>query len=148
MRLAPVYPLLATALLLAAPASGREVWHAARNLLPGDLLRPQDIEASAPQRDNARLIEAERDVIGLEVKRRIRAQAPLTERDIGERDMVRAAQTVRVLWKSAGVSLEMEGRALESGALGEEIRVHNPSSSRTLRALVVAEGTLEVRGAP
>ncbi|MFZ6765363.1 MULTISPECIES: flagellar basal body P-ring formation chaperone FlgA [Acetobacterales] len=140
-------PLLA--LPLSAPsAAAREVWHAARPLLPGDILQPQDIEALAPRRDRADLVEAEREVIGLEVKRRVRAQVPLSARDIGERALVRAAQPVRVFWKSAGVSLELEGRALEAGALGEAVRVHNPGSNRTFRALVVAEGTLEVRAAP
>lgn len=152
MRLVPPSPLLAppllAVLLLATPATGREVWHATRALVPGDVLRPQDVAAMAPRRDTASLVDAERDIVGLEVKRRIRANAPLGERDIGERDAVRATQMVRVFWKSAGVTLEMEGRAMEAGAIGEEIRVHNPISSRTVRALVVADGTTEVRGAP
>jgi len=140
--------LLAPALLTAPTAGAREVWHATRALAPGDILRPQDVEALAPRRDNSTYLDADRDIIGLEVRRRIRAQAPIPERDVGERLAVRPAQTVRVFWKSAGVTLELEGRAAEGGAVGEEIRVHNPNSSRTIRAMVVAEGTAEVRGAP
>lgn len=142
-------PLLAAALLLLSlPAWGREVWHATRALQPGDVLRPQDVEAVAPRRDGPGFIDAERDIVGLEVRRRIRANTPIPERDVGDRSAVRATQTVRVFWKSAGVTLEMEGRAMEAGAVGEEIRVHNPISNRTIRALVVADGTAEVRGGP
>lgn len=149
MRLAPAAPpLLAAALLLSLPAWGREVWHATRALQPGDVLRPQDVEAVVPRRDGPAFIDAERDIIGQEVRRRIRANAPIPERDIGERVAVRAEQMVRVFWKSAGVTLEMEGRAMEAGAVGEEIRVHNAGSGRTIRALVVADGTAEVRGRP
>lgn len=141
-------PLLAAALLFAAPVSGREVWHATRALQPGDTLRPQDLEPAAPRRDGPGFIDAERDIVGLEVRRRLRANAPIPERDIGERSAVRATQMVRVFWKSAGVTLELEGRAMEAGAVGEEIRVHNQASGRTIRALVVADGTAEVRGQP
>lgn len=145
--------LLGLALLLAPPLAGlaggaSEVWHATRPLQPGDVLRPEDVEPQAPRRAAPGQIEAERDIIGLEVKRRLRAGIAITERDIGERNAVRAAQPIRVFWKRNGISLELEGRALESGAIGEQIRVHNPQSGRTIRALVVAEGTAEVRGAP
>ncbi|WP_051014815.1 flagellar basal body P-ring formation chaperone FlgA [Teichococcus cervicalis] len=145
--------LLGLALLAAPPLAGPargagEVWHATRALQPGDVLGAQDIEALAPRRAAPGQVEAERDILGLEVKRRLRAGVALTERDIGERQAVRAAQPVRVFWKRNGVSLELEGRALEAGAIGEQIRVHNPQSGRTIRALVVAEGTAEVRGAP
>ncbi len=86
--------------------------------------------------------------MGQEVKRRIRAGAAIPLRDIGERALVRATQPVRVFWKAGGMTLEMQGKALESGAQGQEIRIHNPGSGRTLRASVVAEGTAEVRGTP
>ncbi|HWL84027.1 MAG TPA: flagellar basal body P-ring formation chaperone FlgA [Roseomonas sp.] len=145
-------PLAAAALLLAgatpAPALAREVWHAARTLERGDILRPQDLEAMAPRRDNPAFIEAERDLVGQELRRRVRDGMPLRDRDVGEPLAVHSTDMVRVFWKSGGVTLEMEGRAVESGAVGEEIRVHNPGSSRTVRAVVVAEGTAEVRGAP
>lgn len=148
MRL-PLAPL-AAALLLGLPAAqpaAREVWHAARPLLPGDILRAQDVEAMAPRREIAGLIDAGRALVGLEVRRRVRAGVPLAERDVGEPSAVRPTQMIRVFWKRAGVTLELEGRAMEAGALGEEIRVHNPQSGRTIRAMVVAEGTAEVRGA-
>lgn len=142
-------PLAAAALLaVAGPALAREVWHAARTLERGDILRPQDVEAMAPRRDNSAFIEAEQDVVGQEVRFRVRGGMPLRDRDVGEPLAVHSTDSVRVFWKSGGVTLEMEGRAMENGAVGEEIRVHNPGSNRTIRAVVVAEGTAEVRGAP
>ena len=149
-RGARVWALALFAALVGLPGAAlpREVWHATRALQPGDVLRAEDVEPRIPQRDNPRFADAERDIIGLEAKRRLRAGAPIAERDIGEPEVVRAAQMIRVFWKSGGVTLEMEGRALEAGALGEEIRIHNPGSGRTIRARVVAQGTAEVRGAP
>lgn len=150
MRLLP--PCATAALLLAgalsAPAAAREVWHATRTLERGDILRPQDLEAMAPRRDNAAFLDADRDLVGQELRRRVRDGMPLRDRDVGQPLAVHPNDAVRVFWKSGGVTLEMEGRAMEGGAVGEEIRVHNPGSNRTIRSTVVAEGTTEVRGAP
>ena len=140
--------LLAASLFHIPPADAREVWHATRDLVPGDLLRPQDIDPAEPRRDHAGLIDAAEDITGQEVKRRIRSGAAIPARDIGERALVRASQPVRVFWKEGGMTLEMQGKALESGAMGNEIRIHNPGSGRTIRALVVAEGTAEIQAAP
>jgi flagella basal body P-ring formation protein FlgA len=41
--------------------------------------------------------------------------------------------------------MEMEGRAMESGALGDEIRVLNTASGRTIRAVVAGDGMVEIR---
>ncbi len=140
--------IAALALLPARAPEAREVWHAARALVPGDTLRGQDLDAAAPERDRLELIDASRDIVGLEVKRRLREGMPIPARSIGERDMVRASQPVRVLWKSDGMTLELNGKALESGVLGAEIRVHNAGSGRTIRAVVVADGTAEIQNSP
>ncbi|MFC3126169.1 flagellar basal body P-ring formation chaperone FlgA [Pseudoroseomonas globiformis] len=148
----PEAPLAAALLLLAfatpALARGevREVWHAAIDLEPGDRLRPQDVVAAEPRYNRRGYADAAENIAGQEVRRRIRAEMPIMERDIGPPLAIRASQTVRVLWKHAGATLEMEGRAVENGSLGEEVRIHNPSSSRTIRARVVGDGTAEVGG--
>ncbi|MBK1659942.1 flagellar basal body P-ring formation chaperone FlgA [Paracraurococcus ruber] len=135
-------------LLMPPPAAAGDVWHAARTLQAGDTLRGDDITPAEPPgvRPRQGLIETERRIVGLEVKRRVPAGQPITERDVGERDLVRAGQPVRVFWKNGGMSLELQGKALEGGALGNTVRVHNPQSGRTFRASVVADGTAEVQG--
>ncbi len=149
MRTLPIgAALLAASLCHTLPAFSREVWHATRDLMPGDLLRQQDIDSAEPRRDHAGLIGAEEDIVGQEVKRRIRSGTAIPARDIGERALVRASQPVRVFWKDGSMTLEMQGKALESGAMGQEIRIHNPGSGRTLRAMVVAEATAEIQAAP
>lgn len=138
------------ALLLPQPATSREVWQATRMLMPGDTLRADDarpLELPAV-RERPGLLATDRLIIGMEVKQRIAAGAALSERDIGARDLVRASQPVRVLWKMAGITLELQGRALESGPAGAEVRISNPRSGRTIRATVVAEGTAEIRADP
>ena len=141
----------ALACLAGAPfVEAREVWHATRILLPGDTLRADDAQAqdlSGP-RDRPELLGADRAYVGQEVKRRISAGAPLYQRDIGAPNLVHASQPVRVFWRQEGIQLELEGRALESGPAGAEVRISNARTGRTIRAFVVAEGTAEIRAVP
>ena len=127
------------------PAGAQEVWHAVRNLLPGDIVRSDDVTAQVDTRPVTDAVPATRDVTGLEVKRRVYAGRDLTKRDVGTRTAVKANTTVTVLWTSGDISLELEGRALEDGAVGDEIRVLNPASSRTIRGTVVGDGMVEMK---
>ncbi len=61
---------------------------------------------------------------------------------------MKANTPVTVMWRSGGLALDMEGRALETGAVGDEIRVLNPGTSRTIRGVVVGEGMIEVKSEP
>jgi flagella basal body P-ring formation protein FlgA len=141
--------LAAAPLLLAPiPAAAEDVWHATRLLLPGDTLRADDVFAKPPARALPDAIPATRPVTGLEVKRRIYANRPLTTRDVGPRAAVRANTAVEVLWKTGNLTLQLDGRALESGAVGDEIRVLNTTTSRTIRGTITAEGVVEVTALP
>ena len=141
--------LCATMTLFAAlPASAQDVWHATHTLLPGDIVRPEDVVAQKIGRGAIDPVPATTDVVGQEIKRRVYAGRDLTARDIGPRSAVKANTDVGVLWKDGALSLELQGRALESGALGDEVRVLNPATSRTIRGIVVGDATVEVRSAP
>lgn len=138
-------PLL---LLAGAPAMAEEVWVAARALLPGDILGDDDVTARALPRPRSDAVPATSDLVGMEVRRRVAAGLPLTNRDVGARRLVKANATVTVIWNIGTLSLSMQGRALQAGALGEEIRVLNTNSSRTVRGTVLASGQVEVKAAP
>jgi flagella basal body P-ring formation protein FlgA len=44
--------------------------------------------------------------------------------------------------------MAMEGRAMESGAIGDEVRVLNTASGRTIRGTVAGDGMIEMRSTP
>jgi flagella basal body P-ring formation protein FlgA len=131
-----------------APAFADDVWHATRTLMPGDVLAADDVVAGAMVRPVPDAVPASREIVGLEVKRRLFNGRILTSHDIGARSAVKSSSQVEVIWKVAGLSLELQGRALEDGALGDEIRVLNPMSSRTIRGTVVGDGMVEMRSEP
>lgn len=144
-RLAAV---VAGTLLVASPALAGDVWQAVHLLEPGDILRGDDVVTQASPRTLRDAIPASRAVVGLEVKRRIYAGRTLTDRDVGPRTAVKANSNVEVLWKLGNLTLQLDGRSLESGALGDGIRVLNMNSSRTIYGTVVADGVVEVRSEP
>jgi flagella basal body P-ring formation protein FlgA len=142
----------ATATLLfftaSVPCFAADVWHATRTLLPGDIVRAEDVVAQTPVRPVPEALSASQPVVGLEVKRRLLDGRALTERDVGPRSAVKSNSSVEVIWKTGGLSLELSGRALETGAIGDEIRVLNTMTSRTIRGTVVGDGMVELRSTP
>jgi flagella basal body P-ring formation protein FlgA len=136
------------ALLLAPAAHAQEVWHAARTLMPGDVLAEGDVTPRALPRPLAGTLPADRNIVGMEMRRRVIANHPLTDRDLGQRLVVHANAPVRVLWGGGALVLAMDGRALESGTVGESIRVLNTATSRTVHGTVQEDGTVVADGNP
>jgi flagella basal body P-ring formation protein FlgA len=131
-----------------SPVWSEDAWHATRALLPGDVIRQDDIAAQPLARPLPEAVYATQEIVGQEVKRRVAANRPLTARDIGPRTAVLASTPVDVLWTSGPLKIAMSGRAMESGALGAEIRVLNTASGRTIRGIIVGDGMIEVRSEP
>jgi len=144
-NIATIAAVAIAALAVVSPARSQDVWHATHVLAPGDVIRPDDVAARPLPRPLPEAVLADRPVVGQQIKRRVMADRPLTERDVGARTAVMASTPVSVLWSSGLLRMEMEGRAMESGALGDEIRVLNTASGRTIRAVVAGDGMVEIR---
>jgi flagella basal body P-ring formation protein FlgA len=126
-------------------AIAQEVWHAIRTLLPGDLVRSDDVKSQTPSGRVPDALPSATEIVGLEVRRRIYAGHDVAARDVGTLTAVKAGAMITVLWKSGDLSLELGARALDAGSIGDEVRVLNPASLRTIRGTVVSQGTVEVR---
>jgi flagellar basal body P-ring formation protein FlgA len=140
--------IAALAIASASPSWSQDIWHATRVLQPGDVIRQEDVVARAESRPLPEALFSDRDIVGQQIKRRVQTDRPLTERDVGARTAVLASTPVSVLWTSGALRMEMEGRAMESGALGDEIRVLNTTSGRTIRGVVAGDGMIEMRSTP
>jgi flagellar basal body P-ring formation protein FlgA len=141
--------VVAVALLASSsPAWSQDFWHSTRVLMPGDVIRADDVVAHAMPRPLPQALSSDRNIVGQQIKRRVAADRPLTEPDVGPRMAVLASTPVTVLWNSGSLRMEMQGRAEESGALGDEIRVLNTQSGHTIRGVVTGDGMTEVRNIP
>lgn len=132
----------------AAAAENRQaVVVAAAQLAPGQLLQPELLKLEkldAEKVSKAHLL----DVAGLdghEVLRPIRAGEPLRSSDIRPATLVKKGELVSLSIGSPGsflITVKLE--AMQDGRLGEQIRMRNPDSGRTLTGTVTGRGA--VRG--
>jgi flagella basal body P-ring formation protein FlgA len=121
---------------------------ATTRLLAGSVLRAEDVHIA---RVHTTLVRSEvmrriGDAIGMQLKRPLAAGQPLAVSELMRPSMVQKGANVMMLLDSPGITLSAQGQALESGAIGERIRVLNPVSRAVLEAEVI--GPDRVRVAP
>lgn len=82
--------------------------------------------------------------IGQEAKVTIYAGRALTADSIGAAALVERNQTVSLVFRSGGLSILTEGRALSRGGAGDVIKVMNLSSRTTVSGIIRTDGTVSV----
>lgn len=135
-------------IVLASPALADDAWVATHSLFRGDIVHTQDVAKKSMTRLPFEAVPTSQSIVGLEVKQSIYAGRAVTKRDVGPPSLVKVSTQVEVIWKAPGIELQLNGRALDTGALGDEVRVLNPGTSRTIRGKVIAQGVVEVPGTP
>ncbi len=119
-----------------------------RKALPrGTLLGSADIELV--EQDLSRLTTgylADLDaVIGMKLRRSVRAGLPLNDSLLEAPVAVRRGERVIIVARGDGLEVRMEGEALADGAPGAVIPVRNRSSGLEIEAEVVGPGAVQVR---
>jgi flagellar basal body P-ring formation protein FlgA len=123
-----------------------EVPVAVARLLPGSVLNASDLRlarfpAARVQPGAARRLE---DVVGKQLRYQAAPNVPLMMADVAVPVLVRRDARVLMVLDGPGIALTAEGRALESGAEGEHVRVLNPVSRAVLDAQVVAADRVRI----
>jgi flagella basal body P-ring formation protein FlgA len=123
-----------------------EVVVAARPLRRGDILTRQDL--ALVTRDLASLhrdyFQAIAPLLGQRMRRALSRDAVLTPKAVETRKVVRRGTEVTILAADARLQVRMRGKALDSGASGDRIKVENLSSGREIYATVVGQGLVRV----
>lgn len=123
-----------------------DVLCAKRGLKKGDLIKAEDLVVT--RRPLSRLhgepITEIADAVGMELKRGLRSGQIIRKRDLKRPFLVRRGQLVTVIARSPHVLITLPGRAQDSGAKGEVIRVKNLSTKKVLLAEVKGPKTVEV----
>ena len=70
---------------------------------------------------------------------------PLTDTDIEAPKIVERGQSITMTFSNGMIELTAMGKALESGAKGDVIRVVNTNSSKNLQAIVSGEQQVKVQ---
>jgi len=127
--------------LTAWPALAESVV-ATRPIRAQTVLTAEDVTLVAAQIDGALTdISA---VLGQEARVTIYAGRPVRAADLGPPTMVDRNQIVPLTYRTGGLSITTEGRALARGGVGDVIRVMNLASRTTVSGLIGPDGAVVV----
>ncbi len=117
----------------------RVVWVASQALKRGTPIQPglfKAVEQTVPSQET-RLVSDERELTNMELLRDLPANTPLKLQDIKAATMVKRGQQVTVaVGEGKGFLITVRAEAQQDGLLGEQIRLKNPESGRSLSAVI------------
>ena len=129
--------------LLVLPRPGfAESVIATRAIRAGTILSADDIASTPDSVPGAAQRPAE--VLGQEARRNLYAGRAILNADLGPPTLVKRNSRVAMIYRTPGLALRTEGRALDSGGVGETVRVMNLSSRAKVFATVLSADTVEV----
>lgn len=128
----------------------REIAVPTSDLERGDALQAKDLVLiKRPSHQvGADVITAMSDLVGMVPRKTLRAGEFIRQNDLAKPILVEKNQLVMVIYASKGLNLQMRGRAQNSGAMGEAVRVQNPQSKRMVEGLVTGPGVVTIISPP
>ena len=102
----------------------------------GIFLAVKTIEISVPAHET-RFVSDERELTNTELLRDLPVNTPIKMQDLKQAAMVKRGQQVTVaVGEGKGFLITVKAEAQQDGLLGEQIRLKNPESGRSLTAVV------------
>ena len=116
------------------------VWVANQSYKRGTVVQPgmfKSSEISVPAQET-RFVSDERELVNTELLRDLPANTPVKMQDLKPSALVKRGQqvTVAVGGEGKGFLITVKAEAQQDGLLGEQIRLKNPESGRSLTAVV------------
>ena len=113
----------------------------------GDIIGPGDVEWRTQQvsRDLVGYLVDDQKIFGKELRKHLRSGSPLRASDLMSPQIVDRGQTVDLVAQSAGLVVNMQGKALANGSEGDRLLVKNLSSGKRVEGLVLASGTVLIQ---
>jgi flagella basal body P-ring formation protein FlgA len=119
---------------------------ATRRLALGEVLGPQDVRLTRLRAERVRPGQAQQiaQVMGQELRRPMAIEQGFALVDLGPPSIVQKNALVTLQLESPGISLSVQGRALESAARGANVPVMNLSSRNIVEGVAIAPGRVRV----
>jgi flagella basal body P-ring formation protein FlgA len=111
------------------------------DVIGNDDLQPAHVRAGLARSEPARTPD---DAIGMAVQRPLNAGSPVLLADLARPMMVMRGANVQVQLNRPGLSVTIQGVAMESAALGDPVQVLNPTSRSVMTAAVTGTSTVRV----
>lgn len=117
-----------------------------RLISAGEIIATDDLEwqpVHLTRLSGSSLTDAQQ-LIGHMAKRPLKAGQILRQTDVAVSPVIKKNDLIRLVVQSGQMTLSVQGKALQDGALGQAIRVVNVNSNRQLSGTVVDAGTVAV----
>lgn len=143
IRLALLFSLLA-APALAAPAGPAAI----EGVTPVEVIRRGEIIAEAQLNplsipvNRAQTVLRMGDVVGRQARRDLAPGQPIRTFDVQAPEMVKRGEIVTMVVSRGGMIVAAQGRAMETGGIGDTIRVQNTVSQRIVYGAIAEDGTI------
>lgn len=138
--------------LIHSAVSGRiyeivEIPVLATRMRQGEIITATDIIWQNHRADNvsSNTLMTEAELLNMTPRHSINAGAIIRDNDLIEPILVARSDIITMTLNTGRISLTTRGRALNSGSMGDTIRVTNLSSNRTIEATVTGEGSAVVQ---
>jgi len=116
-----------------------------RRMDRGDVVRAGDVSLERRPRSELSAGSLQLDqVVGMAVRRPLRAGEVVRATDLVHPEIVRRNETVTIHYEVPGITLTVRGRANEGGGAGDTISVLNVQSNRTVQARIIGPGRVAV----
>jgi flagella basal body P-ring formation protein FlgA len=118
-----------------------------RDIERTEMLKSSDVVLERRPKAEVTGEPASRDrAVGMQLRRPMRAGAPIRVADIAKPEFVQRDQNVTIIYQVPGLYLTTRGKAVESGTEGDTVSVLNVQTKRTLTGVVTARGQVTVQG--
>lgn len=118
-----------------------------RSVTRGDVISADDLRLERQPRTRFATVHGPidpADVVGRQARRSLRAGQPISASDFARPQVVSRGDVVTVVYRTNALQVTGRGQAQQAGAVGDQVPVLNPQSKRTLHAVVVGAGLVEV----
>jgi flagella basal body P-ring formation protein FlgA len=117
-----------------------------RLISAGDVIAAEDLEWQPVHltRLSANSLTDAEQLVGRMAKRPLKVGQILRQSDVAVSPIVRKNDLIRLVVKTGQMTLSVQGKALQDGALGQTVRVVNVNSNRQLSGTVIDAGTVAI----
>lgn len=115
-----------------------------RRLSPGEVIAEADLTMTALRTDQLgqRVITDRNALLGQTARRVLSPGRPVPDNSVATQTAVTRNKPVTLEYRQGALLITARGRALANGAVGDQIRVQNLDSNRTLTGTVTGPGTV------
>ena len=119
---------------------GQQVLSYARNIMAGEMVAASDLmwtDGAVAPSDAPSDAEA---VIGMVARRPLRLGTGVGSHDVAPAKVIKRDEIISVSYRTSGINLTLQAKAMGDAAVGETVQVLNPQSKRVIEAVASGPG--------